>query len=167
MKAPRSPAVRRPPSKGSTQVILHGLFGNVALWQGIGFFMLVCVVWANEILDLRSAIYNLPPSSVDWFGAAIISAGIALIGFITVAHTFVLQNRILEGIIIVCSYCSRVKIGETNWEQLERFLAHKTLARFSHGICPECYARDSELMAQDSPLPEAAWDPPREMETAP
>lgn len=152
------PAVHPAPrtnAAGSTRTILHGLFGNVALWQAIGFFMLVCVVWVNEVLDLPNLIYQQPTSSVDWFGAGIVSVGIALIGFITVAHTYVLQNRILEGIIIVCSYCNRVKIGETNWEQLERFLATKTLARFSHGICPECYAGAQDESAGEDAEPEA------------
>ncbi len=119
--------------------VLGLLFGNVALWQGLGLVLLICVVWANAILALPNLLYGRPPSVLDWTGASILTAGICIVGFITVAHTYLLQQHILKGIIIVCSYCNKVKMEESQWERMERYLAGKTLAKFSHGVCPDCY----------------------------
>ena len=148
-------------SENSPSVVKR-LFNNVAFWQGATFLMLICVIWINEILDLPMLIFGRQPASADWFGACILTAGILLVGIITVGHTYVQQQRILRGIIIVCSYCERVKIEETGWERIEEYLASKTKARFSHGICPECYGKthnvpeacpSRDVTPPDSPVP--------------
>lgn len=137
---------------------------NVAFWQGLMFAMLICVVWVSEIMDLSHFYYGRPRSDIDFFGAGIITAGICLIGFVTVANTYLQQRRILQGLIVVCSYCDKVKLEETEWEGIEKYLAAKTLAKFSHGICPECYetvqARHGEDLGEpDAALSAASIDP--------
>lgn len=134
-----SSSTNRRSTPARTSGVVRQLFRNVAFWQGMGFVMLVCLVWVTETLDLTTVFFSRDPTPNDWLGATLLTFGILIIAFVTVAHTYVLQRRILEGIIIVCSYCSKVKIEETNWERMERFLAGKTRARFSHGICPSCY----------------------------
>ena len=129
----------------SSLPVVQRLFNNVAFWQGATFLMLICVIWIDEILDLPMLIFGREPASADWFGACILTAAILLVGIITVGHTYVQQQRILRGIIIVCSYCERVKIEDTGWEQIEEYLASKTKARFSHGICPECYGKTHDV----------------------
>ena len=47
----------------------------------------------------------------------------------------------LRGFITVCSYCKKVRIDEKAWQQMEIFVADRTLAEFTHGICPHCYDR--------------------------
>jgi hypothetical protein len=151
--------------------VLALLFGNVALWQTIMFAMLICILWVNEIMDLPNLYFGEYRTDVDWFGSSIMTIGIILLGFVTVANTFAQQRRILEGIIIVCSYCNKVKIEETDWEHIERYLAGRTLAKFSHGICPHCYdtmqltypqeladpqTRDSEVPAEPERSPTLA-----------
>lgn len=50
----------------------------------------------------------------------------------------------LEGILPICSICKRVRRDESdpknkaNWVSVESYISHRTAARFSHGICPEC-----------------------------
>lgn len=47
----------------------------------------------------------------------------------------------LEGIISICMYCKKIRNEEHAWDQLESYISQHTDARFSHGICPECVAK--------------------------
>jgi hypothetical protein len=49
--------------------------------------------------------------------------------------------RSLEGIIPICSYCKKVWNDQQYWLQVEHYISERTLAKFSHGICPECRDR--------------------------
>lgn len=48
--------------------------------------------------------------------------------------------RTLEGLLPTCCYCHRVRDENDEWHELEAFIRHNTLATFSHGYCPDCYA---------------------------
>ncbi len=48
------------------------------------------------------------------------------------------EIRDLEGLIPICSYCKNIRNDEGFWQKVEQFIHHRTQARFSHGICPEC-----------------------------
>jgi DNA-binding response OmpR family regulator len=47
--------------------------------------------------------------------------------------------RQLQGILPICSYCKKIRSDANYWQQVEAYLAAHSEARFSHGICPECY----------------------------
>jgi hypothetical protein len=49
--------------------------------------------------------------------------------------------RQLEGIIPICSYCKKIRDDGKSWHQLENYISSHSEAKFSHGICPECYER--------------------------
>ena len=49
--------------------------------------------------------------------------------------------RRLEGLLSTCSYCRRIRDGD-HWTRIEEYVAGRSDASFSHGICPECYARE-------------------------
>ena len=152
-------------NRGATRTpspVLGLLFQHIAFWQGMGFVMLICVVWVNAVLDLPNLMAGTPPSSVNWIGASILTAGILIIAFITEAHIYLLQHQILRGIIVVCSYCNKVKLEESQWEGMERYFADKTLAKFSHGVCPDCYDEiqaDYALGDVDRASPEPEFHP--------
>jgi DNA-binding response OmpR family regulator len=50
------------------------------------------------------------------------------------------EVRQLQGLLPICSYCKRINDTETGWVQIERYVARRTDASFTHGICPDCYA---------------------------
>lgn len=52
-----------------------------------------------------------------------------------------LEGRVqaLEGLLPVCMYCKRIDEGSGGWTQIEQYVAARTEATFSHGICPECF----------------------------
>ncbi|HUL03053.1 MAG TPA: response regulator transcription factor [Gemmatimonadales bacterium] len=45
----------------------------------------------------------------------------------------------LEGLLAICSYCKRLRDEGGTWIPLERYVAARSGAKFSHGICPDCY----------------------------
>jgi len=53
-----------------------------------------------------------------------------------------LQEHIkkLEGILPTCMYCKRIRERD-NWIVIEEYIAARTEASFSHGVCPDCYEK--------------------------
>jgi uncharacterized protein YhhL (DUF1145 family) len=54
------------------------------------------------------------------------------------------EIKTLEGIIPICSYCSKIRNEEGAWSQMERYIQENSGAAFSHGICPQCHAEELE-----------------------
>ena len=52
--------------------------------------------------------------------------------------------RQLEGIIPICSYCKKIRDDEKSWHEMENYISSHSEAKFSHGICPECYEREMQ-----------------------
>ncbi|MBN1242746.1 MAG: hypothetical protein JXA15_08570 [Spirochaetales bacterium] len=47
----------------------------------------------------------------------------------------------LEGILPICSYCKKIRDENDEWHVIEEYIETRSKAEFSHGICPECFAR--------------------------
>jgi sigma-B regulation protein RsbU (phosphoserine phosphatase) len=47
--------------------------------------------------------------------------------------------RLLQGLLPICCYCKRIRDDGNYWRSVEAYITAHTEARFSHGICPECY----------------------------
>jgi hypothetical protein len=48
----------------------------------------------------------------------------------------------LRGIVPICSFCKKIRDDEGYWQAVERYLARQGAVRLSHGICPDCAARN-------------------------
>lgn len=116
-------------------------FLYIAIWQGLIFLMLLCLVWVNEVLDLPNLIYGAPPSPPDWIAAGTLSVGVVVVAFISIAYSYQQHKRVLAGMLTICSYCHRVQLDQEAWQRLDFFVSSRTRAEFSHGVCPECFAR--------------------------
>lgn len=51
------------------------------------------------------------------------------------------QIKTLKGIIPICSYCKKIRDDHNYWLQVESYIAQNSEAEFSHGVCPDCYAK--------------------------
>jgi DNA-binding response OmpR family regulator len=63
----------------------------------------------------------------------------------------------LEGLLPICTYCKRIRDEEGVWTKVESYIARRTDASFSHGICPCCYEariRPELSMMKQSQLPD-------------
>lgn len=49
------------------------------------------------------------------------------------------QVKQLKGLLPICSYCKAVRDDRNYWQRVETYIAGHSDARFSHGICPDCW----------------------------
>jgi integral membrane sensor domain MASE1 len=57
------------------------------------------------------------------------------------------QVKRLQGLLPICAWCKKVRDDENYWHSVEEYISQRTEARFSHSICPDCFAKAmSELM---------------------
>jgi sigma-B regulation protein RsbU (phosphoserine phosphatase) len=49
------------------------------------------------------------------------------------------EVRQLSGLLPICTYCKKIREGEEEWVPIETYVARRTEASFSHGICPDCF----------------------------
>lgn len=109
-----------------------------ALWLGA----LLCLI-RFCIQSAWGIPYTLP--------VAIINAVIrlALLFFITYLcgklseQTKALRARVrtLEGLLPTCAYCKDIRDETGHWQQMEEYVASRSEARFTHGICPKCVTK--------------------------
>ena len=63
----------------------------------------------------------------------------ALAGRIRELETTLAEVKTLRGLISICMYCKQVRDGPDVWERVETYVSQHSDAKFSHGICPDCY----------------------------
>lgn len=54
------------------------------------------------------------------------------------------EVRTLQEILPICSYCKKVRDDENYWHSVDSYISKHTNTRFSHSICPSCYAKEVE-----------------------
>jgi sigma-B regulation protein RsbU (phosphoserine phosphatase) len=58
--------------------------------------------------------------------------------------------RQLRGLLPICSYCKKIRDDQNYWQQVEQYVSNHTDVQFSHGICPDCYAKVVEPQLDDA-----------------
>jgi sigma-B regulation protein RsbU (phosphoserine phosphatase) len=58
--------------------------------------------------------------------------------------------RRLTGLLPMCSYCKRIRDDKDYWQRVESYLSSHSDAEVTHGICPECFARETEALTKYS-----------------
>lgn len=49
------------------------------------------------------------------------------------------QVKQLQGILPICSHCKKIRDDQNYWQRVEHYVSAHSEAKFSHGICPDCY----------------------------
>ncbi len=49
------------------------------------------------------------------------------------------EVKTLSGLLPICMQCHKIRNDQGYWDRLERFIAERSEARFTHGLCPDCY----------------------------
>lgn len=49
------------------------------------------------------------------------------------------QVKQLKGLLPICAYCKSVRDDKNYWQRVETYITAHSDARFSHGICPDCW----------------------------
>ena len=121
----------------------------IALWQFIGFAILLLLVWANEIWDFASYFYGETAREPNMVRALLASAAIILAAVIVVGHTYVQHRAIISGMLTLCSYCHRIEIDRDVWSCIEDHLRRTPSLRLTHGICPDCIEKVRDTWAEE------------------
>jgi phosphoserine phosphatase RsbU/P len=58
----------------------------------------------------------------------------------------------LQGLLPICAYCKKIRDDRNYWRQVESYLTEHSDLQFSHGICPECYAKLIQSGSSNSPI---------------
>jgi len=68
--------------------------------------------------------------------------------------------RTLEGLLPTCAYCKDIRDEEGEWQQMEEYVASRSAAQFTHGICPKCVTKHfSGVMNPDEKRKDAGAKP--------
>ncbi|HET9466540.1 MAG TPA: PAS domain-containing protein [Gemmatimonadales bacterium] len=51
------------------------------------------------------------------------------------------QVHTLAGLLPICAGCKRIRDEKNEWQSVESYIADRSTATFSHGLCPECSQR--------------------------
>ena len=44
----------------------------------------------------------------------------------------------LKGILPICAFCKKIRNDDGSWDTFEKYIASRSEASFSHGLCPDC-----------------------------
>ncbi|MBD3393274.1 MAG: hypothetical protein GF418_14210 [Chitinivibrionales bacterium] len=107
--------------------------------ESIGFFLLVCLIWLDELYDFphkllgqKPALPNIPEALLE--SGVVIVLGIAVI---TLTAKLLKKIKILEGFLSICSFCKRIR-HDGKWTPIESYVHERSMADFTHGLCPDC-----------------------------
>ena len=48
------------------------------------------------------------------------------------------EVKTLKGLLPICSSCNKIRNAEDEWQVIEKYIAERTDARFTHSLCPDC-----------------------------
>lgn len=49
------------------------------------------------------------------------------------------ENKVLRGLLSICSYCKKIQNEEGKWESIEAYIDERSEASFTHSMCEACY----------------------------
>jgi hypothetical protein len=109
--------------------------------EGVGFLLIVVIIWLDEILDLPHVLFRATPTPLRMGEGMLESSLTVLVGVVVVTITYRAFRRIeyLESLVVMCAWCRRVRAG-SNWVLVEEFLERQHHAKTTHGICDGCAA---------------------------
>ena len=61
------------------------------------------------------------------------------------------EVRTLRGLLPVCAWCHKIREDQGSWTQLEQYVSRHSYATFSHGMCPQCFAKQYPGEELDEP----------------
>lgn len=104
-----------------------------------GFFIILALLWIDEIFDLPYRLLGAPPSPINYREALLESFLVlaVLVLFTSVSVRISRHIKYLEGLTVICANCKKVRI-RNDWVPIEEWVKRKTDVLFSHGVCPEC-----------------------------
>ncbi len=60
------------------------------------------------------------------------------------------ELKTLQGLLPICVGCKKIRDDRGYWKRLEQYLEEHSEAKFSHGLCPDCFAELYPELAADN-----------------
>jgi phosphoserine phosphatase RsbU/P len=127
--------LRRDPRTASTYVImLTGKNTKEDVLAGLDGGVDEYLVKPFDWRELRARVAN---------GARVAGLQQALSARVAELQDALSNVRRLTGLLPMCAYCKRIRDDQDYWQKLEAYLSKHSDAQFTHGICPDCFAREA------------------------
>ena len=114
--------------------------------EGIGFSILLAVLWLDEYLDVPFRFLGARKTPLRpqefWFEAITV----LLVATAVIAATLWVFRRLR---VQVCAWCRKVNVDD-EWLSFEQYLKSELDVKSTHGICPTCRANASKRPATAS-----------------
>jgi hypothetical protein len=126
---------------------------------GLAAIMLGLLVYfagsVNDVL-VASQVYAFAyVNEYTYLVVVMVMAGVLLTRFVALHRTVEAESetlehevqdaradlKVLRGLLPICASCKRIRDQQGRWTQIESYVAARTEATFTHGVCPECLAR--------------------------
>src|SRR3982750_4008371 len=111
----------------------------LALWSSPKQSLAVTgIAGFSSLLMAVGFLLSLPGNA--WYG--ITNRAYALVVIAATVALSVVRKRaeedvkVLHGLLPICSYCKKIREDKGYWQQVERYIAARSEADFSHGMCP-------------------------------
>lgn len=124
----------------SKKISKSEISSRIVAYEIAGFFILIVIMWLNELLDLPHILFKAPATPENYAESCFETAIVLILCFLTVWSTVRLLRHIkhLQGIIPICSFCKKVRVDDDGWIPVDQFIKRNSSADFSHGLCPKC-----------------------------
>lgn len=117
---------------------------SILRWQAIGFSILVAIMWIVEAFRIPHYLFG-ESAEFLWTRAIARTLTVCLVWAIVHFSTRRLLQRLheLEEFLLICAWCRKVGHND-QWLTMEDYFDSKFATGTSHGICPECAAKQLE-----------------------
>jgi phosphoserine phosphatase RsbU/P len=65
----------------------------------------------------------------------------------------------LQGLLPICCYCKCIRKDDNYWQRVEEYIGDHSDARFSHGICPNCFETVVKAQLREQGVDTSALSP--------
>jgi len=114
--------------------------------------VIIAGIWAAEFLHLPHLMFD-EPAIVSWSRILLRSLVVVLIwGWVHFTNRRLVRRlRELEEFLRICSWCRKVG-HDDQWLTIEEYFNSQLATETSHGICPECAARNLAALRPAVPV---------------
>jgi hypothetical protein len=98
------------------------------------------VLLSPILMEVQNALYDKPIGHA--IAAVTVTAAFVIALFVgaSALNRAEAQQKILGGLLPICSHCKRIRDDRGYWSQVESYVSQHSEAEFSHSLCPSCLA---------------------------
>jgi CheY-like chemotaxis protein len=75
-------------------------------------------------------------------GSRIVELQMSLAGRMAELEESMTRIKQLHGLLPMCAWCKKIRDDQNYWQEVESYVASHSEIQFTHGICPDCLAKE-------------------------